>query len=236
MLLRVLFVLTRHVCTHSCPFGAVCGGANDVVAQPGYWGWKSSDTVLHSPFVRLPPGFSCTKTCGSITSCGGNRNDVLCGGCKTNFSFAFFDKSCVPDSQCAGWKYGPLVVGAFLYAFLFSVYLIYSNEVSAREISTSNQGVPEALTAERGIAAFADLGPSTKTKKLVSHTSRIAAASVSSPHPQFSRPNRSNMANQTKVLALQSAESPSVHRPGTTASSPNSKPDTTAESPFPVLM
>ena len=209
-----------------------------MVAQPGYWGWKSSDTVLHSPFVRLPTGFSCTRTCGSITSCGGNRNDVLCGGCKTNFSFAFFDKSCVPDSQCAGWKYGPLFAGAFLYALLFSVYLIYSNEVSAREISTiSNQRVAVASNAENGISAFEDLDSSSKMTTVVASPIASGSASLPLPHfTHFSQPNWNSASNQTKVLAQQSAESPSVDRSGTLASLPDLKPDTTAESPFPVLM
>jgi hypothetical protein len=126
--------------SRSCPFGASCRGANDVIANPGYWGWKSSDTVIHSPLVRLPVGFGCKNKCDSISSCSGNRNDVLCGGCQSNFSFAFFDKSCVPESQCEGWKFGPLCVGAFLYTFLFSVYLMYSNEVSARLLLTLNIG------------------------------------------------------------------------------------------------
>jgi hypothetical protein len=109
-----------------------------VIASPGFWGWKSSDTTIHSPFVRLPNGFSCKNQCDSISSCSGNRNDALCGGCKEKFSFAFFDKSCVPESQCAGWKYGPLCAGAFLYIFLFSVYLIHSNEVAAQQLLSAH--------------------------------------------------------------------------------------------------
>lgn len=130
--------LPDDVPSHSCPFGASCRGANDVTANPGYWGWKSSDTVIHSPFVRLPVGFGCKKKCDSISSCSGNRNDVLCGGCQSNFGFAFFDKSCVPESQCESWKFWPLCAGAFLYMFLFSMYLMYSNEVAARLLLTWN--------------------------------------------------------------------------------------------------
>ena len=106
------------------------------MAQPGYWGWKHTATQqLHSPFTQLPLGFGCSTNCSSVTSCGGNRDDVLCGGCKQNFSFAFFDKACVSQSECAAWKIGPLVVGAFTYTFLFSVYLIYTNEVAARDLA-----------------------------------------------------------------------------------------------------
>ena len=212
--------------------------------------------MLHSPFVRLPNGFSCKNQCDSISSCSGNRNDVLCGGCKEKFSFAFFDKSCVPESQCAGWKYGPLCAGAFLYIFLFTLYLIHSNEVAAQQLLTThinNAHSDEAsdanvLLAKGEPASFPSrskvsdsplhqrFNPNTNAPVVRNRERSIAESPIyfkryskeDLDEPQLrSRPNRRT--DQRNILPPEKC--PSVSKPDTIQQSIPKN-----DSPFPVLM
>jgi hypothetical protein len=94
-----------------------------------YWGWKLSDMELASQFLQVPEGYGCeSEDCQSIDSCGSNHNGILCGGCSENYSAAFFTTSCVRDDECATWKAAVLVFGAFLYCFIFSIFLRYQAE------------------------------------------------------------------------------------------------------------
>jgi hypothetical protein len=113
----------------SCPFGADCGGGDVVTAQESYWGWKVSESSLTKEFLLLPEGYGCKeKQCKGIDSCGGNRSSVLCGGCNPGYSAAFFTKECVEDEECSSWKLWILILLAFVYALLYSIFLRYSSD------------------------------------------------------------------------------------------------------------
>lgn len=104
-----------------CPYGGVCTGTGNVVAQPGYWG-DSSDTG-HVNFKLCPTRYCCssTDTCVSLSSCFGYRAGPLCGDCAVGFSESVDSTSCVPTNQCASSSrlfWGLAIPGIFLVAFL----------------------------------------------------------------------------------------------------------------------
>lgn len=106
-----------------CPFGAFCNGGSRFGALNGHWGWKVSESKLTDRFILLLPGYACEANCSTISPCGGNRAGILCGGCATRYSLAFFSTSCVPSVQCSLWKWAPLVFICIAFQFFFSIFV-----------------------------------------------------------------------------------------------------------------
>jgi hypothetical protein len=211
--------------------------------------------MLHSPFIRLPNGFGCKNQCDSISSCSGNRNDVLCGGCKEKFSVAFFDKSCVPESQCADWKYGPLCAGAFLYIFLFTVYLIHSNEVAAQQLLTAhiNNAHSDETSDANVIARGEPASFSSRSKVPDSPIHQRFNPNTNAPVLRNRKMSKAESPIYFKQYSMRDADEPQLRsRPNRRTDQRNvlpsekcpsaSKPDTVEQSipkndsPFPVLM
>jgi hypothetical protein len=138
-----------------CPFGAVCHGGSNITAAQSHWGWKISDHELTPLFVRLPSGFACEDDCSTISPCAGHRAGILCGACAANYSIAFFQTHCVLSSQCAAWKWVPLLIICFLYQFLFSVWIYWSSETGLVEKQDSSRLVAER--ALRSVPLFDNL-------------------------------------------------------------------------------
>jgi hypothetical protein len=131
-----------------CPFGAICYGGNKVTSLPSHWGWKISESKLPKEFLLLPEGYGCQENqCQDINSCGANRNSVLCGGCETGFSAAFFTTDCVPDDQCSSWKLWVLVLFALMYCLFYSIYFRYDSELLSSLQSKCSDNADKCRTA-----------------------------------------------------------------------------------------
>ncbi len=140
-----------------CPFGALCHGGSNISAAKSHWGWKISDHQLTQRFILLPSGYGCKENCAAVAPCGGNRADILCGACATNYSVAFFQSECVLSVQCAAWKWAPLIFLCFAYQFFFSLWMFWSSEVSLFERQERSRfAAKEAL---KQVPLFQNLSP-----------------------------------------------------------------------------
>jgi hypothetical protein len=149
---------TVQIFCRSCPFGANCYGGDKIVALESHWGWQVSESLLPTEFLLLPEGYGCSdKECTNINSCGANHNSVLCGGCVTGYSAAFFTTECVADAECSSWKLGILVVLALVYSLFYSIYFRYDAiKVRSPDSSkpTAAKKVSSALKQEPRTSVF----------------------------------------------------------------------------------
>ena len=105
-----------------CPYGGDCDDGN-VKAKPNYWGTKSGNEVF---FQQCPSGYCCSGTetapCKSYDTCSGNREGILCGECRENYSISVLSEECIPNSECGVpwlWFAGILAVTAYMLWYTF---------------------------------------------------------------------------------------------------------------------
>jgi CRP-like cAMP-binding protein len=139
-----------------CPFGAICRGGDAIESQKMHWGWKNSKDSAASQFALLQGGYGCTN-CSTITSCGGRRDGILCGGCEVGNSIAMFQRECVPSSQCEMWKAGVVVAMCVIYQLLFSLFLFWS--VESELLNRKFESIVEKEAALHAIPLFQGLDP-----------------------------------------------------------------------------
>ena len=83
-----------------CPYGADCD-TGILKAKPNYWGTRLGNEVV---FLQCPNGYCCSGTetapCISYDTCSKNREGILCGECKENYSISILSGKCIPNIEC----------------------------------------------------------------------------------------------------------------------------------------
>ena len=118
-----------------CPYGADCD-TGILKAKPNYWGTKLGNQVV---FLQCPSGYCCSGTetapCVSYDTCSANREGILCGECKKNYSISVLSEECIPNSECGVqwlWYVCLLAVTVYMlwYTFKDDILGIPSNLVT----------------------------------------------------------------------------------------------------------
>ena len=105
-----------------CPYGADCD-TGILKAKPNYWGTKLGNEVV---FLQFPSDYCCsgpeTAPCISYDTCSGNREGILCGECKKNYSISVLSGECIPNSECGVpwlWYVCLLAVNGYMLWYTF---------------------------------------------------------------------------------------------------------------------
>lgn len=108
-----------------CPYGANC--SRNIVAKPNFWGYPESNHPPSLTFVHCPPHYckpthKRVKNLSVYNSCRGNRDGVMCGRCKAEYTETLFSKNCTQSEKCTDHWMWPLMI---IYAVAMALFFIY---------------------------------------------------------------------------------------------------------------
>ena len=85
------------------------------------------------PFGYCSTGFNMTTTIIDFDSCRGNRNGVVCGSCKANYSVVFGDRECL---KCSNYWLFTLVAFGFLGVLLVIILFVLRISIATGTITS----------------------------------------------------------------------------------------------------
>ena len=87
----------------------------------------------HCPLGYCSTGFNMTTTIIDFDSCRGNRNGVVCGSCKANYSVVFGDRECL---KCSNYWLFTLVAFGFLGVLLVIILFVLHISIATGTITS----------------------------------------------------------------------------------------------------
>ncbi len=112
---------SRNLTCTKCPVGGDCPGYV-LKSKPNYWGYMVENHVY---FAECPLGYCCKgnaeSPCTTYNTCSGNREGLLCGVCKANYSLSIMSTQCIANTNCNNsWIWFVAVVILFLYTLWYT--------------------------------------------------------------------------------------------------------------------